>query len=130
MIVAKTYIGRRAAGAGEVSVVVQTETDTQALRLYGVHSPSGFEWGYGGSGPSELAYCILADLMGLRYAQMQHMQFKWDVTAKLPHDAWRLTEAEVRAWVAEHPEDEHYLSVAEWEASEGNGSPGPPDRSR
>lgn len=28
------------------------------------HSPDGFEWGYGGSGPSQLAFAMLADLLG------------------------------------------------------------------
>ena len=32
------------------------------------HSPSGFEWGYGGSGPAQLALAILADHKGLRRA--------------------------------------------------------------
>ena len=28
------------------------------------HSPDGFEWGYGGSGPAQLALAILADAVG------------------------------------------------------------------
>jgi len=28
------------------------------------HSPDGFAWGYGGSGPSELARCLLIDVLG------------------------------------------------------------------
>ena len=28
------------------------------------HSPSGFNWGYGGSGPAQLALAILADFLG------------------------------------------------------------------
>lgn len=28
------------------------------------HSPDGFAWGYGGSGPSELARCLLIDALG------------------------------------------------------------------
>ncbi len=28
------------------------------------HSPDGFAWGYGGSGPAELARCILIDYFG------------------------------------------------------------------
>ena len=36
------------------------------LRLYLEycnHSPTGFEWGYGGSGPSQLAFCILLQFL-------------------------------------------------------------------
>lgn len=29
------------------------------------HSPTGFGWGYGGSGPSDLARCLLIDALGL-----------------------------------------------------------------
>ena len=27
------------------------------------HSPDGFNWGYGGSGPSQLAFAIMSDLL-------------------------------------------------------------------
>lgn len=52
----------------------------------GVHSPSGFEIGYGGSGPAELALAILADWTGEPLASARelrgragahHQQFKW-----------------------------------------------------
>jgi hypothetical protein len=33
------------------------------LDLYN-HSPTGFAWGYGGSGPAQLALALLADVLG------------------------------------------------------------------
>lgn len=41
------------------------------------HSPTGFAWGYGGSGPSQLALALLADALGddLR-AEHLYMAFK------------------------------------------------------
>jgi len=66
------------------------------------HSPSGFEWGYYGSGPAELARAILVtafpdDPIVRRPACYQH--FKQDVVAELPHE-FRLTLTEIRAWRA------------------------------
>jgi uncharacterized protein (DUF2249 family) len=57
------------------------------------HSPDGFEWGYGGSGPAQLALALLADALGDgQRAVRLHQQFKWRVIAKLRQDMyWRLS---------------------------------------
>src|SRR5258708_5548956 len=60
------------------------------------HSPTGFDWSYAGSGPSQLALALLADALGdddtaLNYYQ----QFKWDVVTKLGA-AWTLTAEQIR----------------------------------
>lgn len=48
------------------------------------HSPDGFNWGYGGSGPAQLSLAIML----LRYAPIVALQryqnFKWKVIAALP----------------------------------------------
>src|SRR5262245_28326025 len=61
------------------------------------HSPTGFEWGYGGSGPAQLALAILADtLHDDARALHLHQHFKWRVIAKLPRrERWMLKQAEV-----------------------------------
>ena len=46
------------------------------------HSPDGFNWGYGGSGPSQLALAICLELFG---SQSDYQSFKWDIIAKLPN---------------------------------------------
>jgi hypothetical protein len=57
------------------------------------HSPTGFEWGYGGSGPAQLALALLVDALGDReLAEAHYQDFKravvsgwansWTVTAK------------------------------------------------
>ena len=62
------------------------------------HSPSGLSWGYGGSGPSQLALAILADLVGVEEALRHYQEFKWSVIAKFVQDAdWILTEEYIRA---------------------------------
>ncbi len=48
------------------------------------HSPDGFNWGYGGSGPSQLALAILMELTDADTSLENYQQFKWDVISKLP----------------------------------------------
>ena len=76
----KTYNGKRL-GTGEVEVLVTvagTPTVKYTLRHLRLHS-SGFEWGYGGSGPSDLALSLLADYLDedpvrvLTWAQTGHI---------------------------------------------------------
>lgn len=45
------------------------------------HSPDGFNWGYGGSGPAQLALAIMLKLTARHYS---YQDFKWRVIAKLP----------------------------------------------
>lgn len=67
---------------------------------YGCHSPSGFNWGYGGSGPAELALMILIDL-GLTDQQAWdlHQPFKSAVIAQLTSDTWSLDERQLWLWL-------------------------------
>lgn len=78
----------------EAFVVIQNGGDVTTRKpLHHIvkHSPTGFEIGYGGSGPSDLAYSILVHWM-LSYgftakeaheqAEIHHQTFKWDFIAK------------------------------------------------
>lgn len=48
-------------------LVTVTRGDMESpLRHYVRHSPTGFCWGYGGSGPADLARCLLIDCLGER----------------------------------------------------------------
>jgi hypothetical protein len=63
----KGYVGRR--DFDEVKVYVVTEKtagglDREPLKHLVLHSPTGMEWGYLGSGPADLALSILADWFG------------------------------------------------------------------
>lgn len=69
------------------------------------HSPTGFNWGYHGSGPAQLALAILLDATGdAERALDQYQAFKWDVVSRFK-DEWSVTEAEVLAWLAGRPID-------------------------
>lgn len=63
------------------------------------HSPNGFNWGYAGSGPSQLALAILLDFTGdPQIAQRFYQEFKSDVVANLA-DAWNLPAEQIESWL-------------------------------
>lgn len=67
-------------------------------KLYN-HSPDGFNWGYGGSGPAQLALALLLDVTGDRNIALAHyQQFKWAIVAKLGVE-WVITTEEILAWL-------------------------------
>jgi len=60
------------------------------------HSPTGFEWGYHGSGPAQLALALLIEhLEDSEQALTLHQSFKQQVVARLPYAGWRLTTTEI-----------------------------------
>jgi hypothetical protein len=63
------------------------------------HSPSGFSWGYNGSGPSQLALALLLDhCRTTEKATKLYQLFKEQVIAKLDIDKpWRLTSQDIEA---------------------------------
>jgi hypothetical protein len=65
------------------------------------HSPTGFQFGYGGSGPAELARAILiACFPGddiVRHPAC-YQQFKWDKIATIEGNLLELTNTEVGEW--------------------------------
>lgn len=65
------------------------------------HSPTGLEWGYGGSGPAQLALAILAHEYDDEFAQRYYQDFKWAVVSRLPRRAWNLTSEEIALALAE-----------------------------
>ena len=75
------------------------------------HSPTGLNWGYGGSGPSQCALALLADHLGDDQATLRQYQgFKWAVVAKLPIDEpWELTSEQVDFALARLQEEEGEL---------------------
>ena len=61
------------------------------------HSPTGFEWGYGGSGPAQLALALLTDhLADDEQAVRLHQSFKFAVIVKLPKKDWTLTSDQIK----------------------------------
>lgn len=69
------------------------------------HSPAGFNWGYGGSGPAQLSLAILADAVGDELAELLYQQFKEDFTSRWKGNEWSLSLYAVQQWVLEKVTD-------------------------
>lgn len=97
------------------------------LPHYVKHSLDGFAWGYLGSGPAELARCLLIAVLGsaaacevctgsrtevecpgcedgITVSPRQYQAFKQDVVARWPqHAGWQLAAGQLRRWLAARP---------------------------
>ncbi len=69
------------------------------LRHVGTHSKT-LEWGYSGSGPSDLAWSILTDYLGDEERAFQlHHQFKRHFVAVMDEWDWTLTSEQIESWL-------------------------------
>jgi len=110
----KIYAGLRSGNGIFVAVEKEnTHSRSEQLTHINYHSPDGFEWGYGGSGPADLALAIMADFLEedpvevLAYAKGQgepsgavhaHQQFKDKFIVGLAKDTWKLKEKDIKEW--------------------------------
>ncbi|WP_182022578.1 DUF6166 domain-containing protein [Haloquadratum walsbyi] len=99
------YIGYRQRGRAVVEKLPNHEqlTPHRSLKVAN-HSPTGFEWGYGGSGPAQLALALLLNYTDdEEFALTHYTQFKNEVVSQLectgPNDRWRLTGGDIEAVV-------------------------------
>ena len=65
-----------------------------------LHSPTGMEWGYGGSGPADLALNILLEFTNRKFALSHYQSFKWDFVAKMDRDEATIRASDIREWIA------------------------------
>lgn len=61
-------------------------------------SPSGFSWGFSGSGPSQLSLAILSHAYNDEFACKHYQRFKREVVANQPEDRWTLRTSDLDAW--------------------------------
>lgn len=54
------------------------------------HSPDGFNWGYGGSGPAQLSLAILLNYMDAKDAQAYYQNFKLKEVATWPQTVFQI----------------------------------------
>lgn len=67
------------------------------------HSPDGFNWGYGGSGPAQLALSIVLEITGTISG---YQSFKWDVIARLKQGEdfqYILSDDELKKIISKNP---------------------------
>ncbi|MBT9143819.1 MAG: hypothetical protein DDT29_02231 [Dehalococcoidia bacterium] len=100
------YKGHRRSEAGNQEVMVCYEPDAGRIPLLPDrsqnirnHSPNGFDWGYLGSGPAQLALALLLDVTDDEKISLRHYQdFKLIIVANWGDD-WMITPKEILGWL-------------------------------
>lgn len=97
----KLYTARPGRSFGNASVTVRDgEGPARPLREHTRHSPDGHAWGYGGSGPAQLALDMLWDVAGEEPPAPVYQAFKAEVIAHLDQSqGFALPEQLVRDWI-------------------------------
>lgn len=72
------------------------------LRHIEVHSPDGFEWGFNGNGPADLAHAVLADHLGVEPTTAVRLMFRDQIVAAFPQDRFYAPASLIGGWVAAH----------------------------
>lgn len=102
----KTYIGTHEGPQRWVVRVREENGGIKPLELHSRHSPTGHAWGYGGSGPAQLALDLLWDVTGEEPQRSVYQEFKWKRIVRIPmDDDWEMTEQEIQDWIKEHKEN-------------------------
>lgn len=100
----KKYCGERTVRGCAVAVVDVTTHQARPLSSglqYVRHTSAGFDWGYLGSGPSQLAFALLLDHFGdPAPARLFYQSFKFEVVANFHRTCWELTTAEIAEKIA------------------------------
>ena len=69
------------------------------------HSPTGFQWGYNGSGPAQLALALLAHAtQDDEIAQQLYQAFKETSIAIINSNEWYMTDTMINVWVGMYQE--------------------------
>ena len=64
------------------------------------HSPTGFNWGYAGSGPAQLALALCLHYLDEERARRAYQQFKFQVISNLPvGEDFEMSVSKVEAWI-------------------------------
>src|SRR5262249_34736577 len=104
----KIYSGARKVQLGGAIVTVRDSTAPSGARELAPrndlrnHSPDGFEFGYSGSGPAQLALAICADVLGDDERALRvYQDFKRVMIAPIDGDEFSITEARALEVIAE-----------------------------
>lgn len=102
---AEPSVGYDASGGGERHLAVRLWRDADGTARMSCphvvrHSPSGPEWGYGGSGPADCARSVLLALTDEATADAHYQAFKAEVVARLPEHGAVIQRTAALAWLA------------------------------
>lgn len=107
----KSYVGFRFTQGTTVLVCEDTTCEAMPLQHHVKHSPTGFEWGYNGSGPADLARCILIDYLDTDHiTNGLYQEFKARVIAGLKNEYWTITGNDIDTFL----KSPAALSIHEW----------------
>jgi hypothetical protein len=91
-----TFNGVRTKEGTQVHIVVDGVARPLPFHLaVRAHSPDGFEWGYGGSGPSQLALAMCVELLGPQEALKVYELVKDRLIAPIQGHKWAIRAGEI-----------------------------------
>lgn len=67
--------------------------------LVRTHSLAGFNWGYCGSGPAQLALALLLEVTDQDEAEGLYQTFKSEIVAAWGNDLWACTTQGIQGWL-------------------------------
>ena len=82
----------------EVSIDGKLLSPARSLKVCN-HSPDGFCWGYGGSGPAQLALALLLIIITEEEARKYYQYFKFDIIAGLSQGDFELNASKIYDWL-------------------------------
>ena len=94
----KVYRGRRLKPEQGTGSNVEVTVNGKPLKHHVYHSPTGFNFGYGGSGPADLARSILWDFIGAEPTLGLYQDFKFRFVSGWK-DTWEITSEEIQNWL-------------------------------
>jgi hypothetical protein len=101
----KLYLAQRKEEVGGVDCIVICFNDTKVIKRYPLkhierHSPDGFNFGFEGSGPADLALSILTDFLEDRAAaELVYQEFKRAHIATHKGNALSILGFQIRNWI-------------------------------
>jgi Family of unknown function (DUF6166) len=116
----RTYRGVNQGTSDHVVTVEDDDAGELCLLAHRMrHSPSGFSWGYAGSGPADLARSIMWEHLGAEPHPACYQAFKFSFVAGWPQGGdWQITDEEIEVWldeyVATHVPGQVRLSDDDW----------------
>ena len=83
------------------------EPATNIAHLWHLHSPTGFAWAYGGSGPADLALNVLLNFTSREEAERLHQEFKRAFIEVMPREGAIIKGTAIKAWLKANGKEAH-----------------------
>jgi len=106
------YVGKRnPEDSFDLTITVENDKGmVTPLKQIVRHSPTGMEWGYGGSGPADTALSILVDFLlrtkkdltekqAIKMVDRHYMDFKDKFIASADREGFELKDETIRQWL-------------------------------